>query len=343
MSFFNHYYEDLIHKREFLLKILSLPKDLSELFCDKEHKLNQRMTGLFSGYDIDIICRDYVDDLETFIKSAYQYDGRYKVIFSSSLQNIPKDNLTLVISDYLPTDKNNNIINLNDLTKQVIYEFINNSYPSLETVQKEIIEQFKEMYATQRKDSILSDVILFPTLYNYSNLKVLKSIPVDFPETVEEDIFEYNEKNQEVLINFFNYIKTHINQHFESSPITLKPVDYIISDLSNNIDFLLSKSSYTENVLRKEEHDNPRDLIRAINLIKKSNINLDDNTNSYINAYVNERYLIETIIATRCASFFTPNIKLPISNNEFVNKLIEIGKSDRNDRKKINILVVIKQ
>lgn len=339
MTFFNHYYEDLIDKRKFLLKILSLPKDLSELFCDKEHRLNHRMVGAFSGYKIDIISRDYVDNLENLIKSAYQYKIEYKVIFSSSVENIPKDNLTLLISDCLPTDRNNNIINLNDLTKQVIYEFVNDSYSKLKEFQKEIIDKFKEMYATHKKDGIFSDVILYSTLYNYSNIKILQSIPVNFPETVNGNIFEYNQQNQEELVNFFDYIKHHINRHFQSSSQTIRPVDYVISDLSNNLDFLLMKDDYTENQLRKKEYDRPRELVQAIKLINQNNINSNNNANSYVDAYINERYLIETIIAIRCASFFTANIKLPISNNEFVSKLVEIGKSDRNDRKKINILL----
>ena len=55
LSPFNHYYNEHIKNRHIVSQIMSLPKDIVEIYTSKENLINWRMTGIIDGYDIRYI------------------------------------------------------------------------------------------------------------------------------------------------------------------------------------------------------------------------------------------------------------------------------------------------
>ncbi len=55
VSYFNGYDTNLINFTCFFEKIAELPKDLSELFYDKEHLISNRISGIYNGYNVNVL------------------------------------------------------------------------------------------------------------------------------------------------------------------------------------------------------------------------------------------------------------------------------------------------
>ncbi len=328
LSFFNKYNKFLINKFAYIEKIFSLPKDVAELYHDKKTIISNRMMGIFPNYTVKFIPRSNM-----IIESPYKFN----IIFTSQdIEISDKNTFNLMVFDKLGTDANNDIVNLNDLNFDYLKKFITSKFSYLKPNEREIISFFEkdDQYSNNR---VKTDLAVSENIFNKSNITALKSLNVDIHSSIPSNIFDYDKKEQEFIINCFNHIRSQIRKYSDFNHFLIT-TDYVISDLSSNVEFILSKKQYSGVALKNLGYVNPNDLEKTIKLINQNRISSKDINNDYAKEYIQERIFIEALITMICASYVIPNIKLPISNSIIVSKLVEIGRADRNQTSKINRL-----
>lgn len=327
-SFFNEYPNDLIKKTHFIEKISSLPKDVSEIFTDKEHLINHRITGLFPGYTIK-----FCNDLIEFNNSPY----RFNVVFSSSEDAATYNPFVLTVTDKIESDALKNIINICDLNSNHISEWVAKNYANLCDSEKNALSQFRDMYKDHERAVLDVDFDFLDNFYTRVNMRVLESIQLRLRKYKATDYFQYELSAQQEAVDYINIIRSHIRKVFATCQNSAMPVDYLISDTSNNLDFLLDKNSYSANALRYKGHKEERVLEKTIKIVNQNKLTKVCGDNYYLRSYINEKVLIDCLVSLRCASFVTPNIKLSIANSEVVSKLVVLGNCGRSaDQKKIS-------
>ncbi len=330
LTFFNKYEHDITCKSKIIEKICSLPKDLSELFYDKEHLISNRMSGLFDGYNVKFISNNkHIND------SPFDIN----VVFISSLTNITDIKLNVIfVSETLDTDKSINLYNIKEINKAKLIELISNLISSLG---EEKIKTFKELksltYKAEKSEYINFDDEYIKSIYTTSNLFVLRSIKNEY--CFEKLDVEFNQEHQTPPINRIMFIKSHILDKLPP-PIILPRIDFFISDMSSNLEFLVNKNEYSVNALASRGFDDGKLLFNAIKLINQNKTPDFGEDNDYYTIYIKEREFIESIIAIRSAGDVAVNIKLPLCNSLFFSRLKDIGVVDRgNNRSKINKLL----
>jgi|GEM_PF-3186458 len=320
LSFFNEYPNDLIKKTSFIEKISSLPKDVSEIFTDTEHLINYRMTGLFPGYTIKL-CNDLIE----FNNSPY----RFNVIFSSSEAAATYNPFVLTVTDKIESDASKNIINICDLNSNHISEWVTKNYANLCDSEKHAFLQIRDISKDHKRALVNVDFEFLDNFYNKINIRVLESIQHKLNKYTATDCFQYELTEQQQTVNCINIVRSHIREVFPTCQNNVMPVDYIISDTSNNLDFLLDKNNYTANVLRHKGYKDEKVLEKTIKIVNQNKLTEACGDNYYLRSYINEKVLTDCLISLRCASFVTPNIKLSIANSEVVSKLVILGNCDR--------------
>lgn len=328
LSFFNEYPNDLIKKTPFIEKISSLPKDVSEIFTDKEHLINHRITGLFPGYTIK-----FCNDLIEFNNSPY----RFNVVFSSSEDAATYNPFVLTVTDKIESDALKNIINICDLNSNHISEWVAKNYANLCNSEKNALSQFRDMYKDHERAVLDVDFDFLDNFYTRVNMRVLESIQLRLRKYKATDYFQYELSAQQEAVDYINIVRSHIREVFATCQNSAMPVDYLISDTSNNLDFLLDKNSYSANALRHEGYKDEKLLEKTIKAINQNKLTKACGDNYYLKSYIDEKILTDCLISLRCASFVTPNIKLSIANSQVVSKLVILGNCDRSmDQKKIS-------
>jgi len=332
VSHFNQYEKLKIKQQNVISYILTLPRNLYEVYMTKENIIYQRTKGIIDGYDIN-----YIYD----ISEINFFSTSIKCIVVSKLEDIEKivEQIKIPIiflSENLYTDESINLYNLSSISVknfQTIFEELLKAYDS--KVQQEFFEIKKISITEKTGEYIDIEPLLTEQLYTSSNLLTLKSMRANFSweredEIVDESIIESINLIKNITVNFFK------NLHKDTP---FKPIyQYLLSDVSYNLDFSLHDKEYTKHSLIKNQSDvdNLDDFTDSLKFIKNDLLINNDNSNKYIIDYYNERSYIEKLIAIQTSSFCIPNIKLSIHNNKYKALLKEIGKYSRDNNPNIN-------
>lgn len=331
VSHFNQYEKLKITQQDIIKHILTLPKDIYEIYMNKEKIVYQRSKGLMDGYDIN-----YIYDINEIEK----YSTSTKCIIVSKLEDIEKIGEQIKIpiiflSKNLNTNESINLYNLTSLNVQkfqTIFDGLLKYHDS--KAQKEFLEIKNYSIAEKTEEYENLNDLLTNHLYTSSNLSTLESMRVKFSWEQENEIEEKN-------IVYPIYIIKHITRYIEDkvdNHIPIKPIyQYLLSDISYNLDFSLNPKEYTKFSLKNKNIDNIDDFITTYKLIKSNNLLNDTNiSNSYTEEYNNERLYIENLIAIQTSSFCIPNIKLSIHNDKYKALLKEIGNYSRDNHQNIH-------
>lgn len=330
---FNHYYGERIKNRHIISNIVSLPKDIAEIYTSKENLINMRMTGLIDGYYIR-----YIND----INEIQNYSIKTKFIVVSNNNEVERIYQTLVgiqfilISDILPTNETLNLYNFKDLSIEKFQTIFENMLKKQDTVIQNYCGQLKE-YTFNRNSSdltIKTDIEINRDIYTLSNINTLHSIRTQ----IDINNKNYTTENTEKSINLINHIKSEIFHNLKTYEIqeANHMYDYLISDLSKNFDFQITPKAYTT-VTLKDKLEDYEDFIKALRFLKQYNFTETTiNENKYIQKYIAEREYIEQLISVLSSSYMVPNIKIPTKENDYISLLKELGAVDRSQSPKIN-------
>ena len=328
---FNKYNLGLIDKIGIFEKICTLPKDLSELFYDKESLISNRMSGVFNGYNVK-----FLQNYEDINDSPFDIN----IVFASSISDIKdiKRNV-IILSDKIPTNIEYKIYNIDNLSRAKLEKLVNELVSGLDEIKKSYFENLRsEAFFEEKNESIDFGDIFINSIYTRSNLSVLSSIKNEY--SFERCGFEFEQEHQIETISRILSIKNHVvnNTH---PPIFLRNIEFLVSDMSSNLEFLVNKTEYSANTLKNKMGDDGKLLLEAIKLVNQNRIESDFSNNKYIESYCKERQLIESLIAIRLSGNVSVNIKLPISNSSIFSKLKDIGVVDRGGSKaKLNKLML---
>lgn len=330
---FNHYYAERIKNRHIISNIVSLPKDIVEIYTSKENLINMRMTGLIDGYYIR-----YIND----INEIQNYSIKTKFIVVSNNNEVERIYQTLVgiqfilISDILPTNETLNLYNFKDLSIEKFQTIFENMLKKQDTAIQNYCGQLKE-YTFNRNSSdltIKTDIEINRDIYTLSNINTLHSIRTQ----IDINNKNYTTENTEKSINLINHIKSEIFHNLKTYEIkeANHMYDYLISDLSKNLDFQITPKAYTT-VTLKDKLEDYEDFIKALRFLKQYNFTETTiNENKYIQKYIAEREYIEQLISVLSSSYMVPNIKIPTKENDYISLLKELGAVDRSQSPKIN-------
>jgi hypothetical protein len=332
-SSFNHYYNEHIKHRQILGQIISLPKNIAEIYTSKEKLINMRMIGIIDGYYIR-----YVND----INEIQNYSIKTKFIVVSNNNEVERIYKTLVgiqftlLSDILPTDERLNLYNFKDLSIekfQTIFEDILKKQD--QTMQNYYRELKKNTFNRNDSDlTIKTDIEINRDIYTLSNINTLHSIRVQLAIKNKN----YSSENTEQSIGLINHIKSKIFHNLKTYEFkeANHMYDYVISDLSKNLDFQINKKAYTTLML-KDKLEDYEDFIKVLRFLKQYNFTekaIDEN--KFIQEYIAEREYIEQLLSVLSSSYLAPNIKIPTKENDYISLLKEIGTVDRNKSSKIH-------
>ncbi|WP_456488972.1 hypothetical protein [Caminibacter pacificus] len=333
ITFTNHYIKQHIENQNIINQILKLPKDVAEIYLSKEEIINMRMTGLIDGYHIYFF--NSIDDI-------YNINYKTKFIIVSDLcevETIYKKIIEVpfvLLSEKLETNEKYNLYNFRDLTIEKFQDIFEKMLLKQDEQMINYCEQLKKHTFTRNNSNLCinTDIALFKNIYTLSNINTLSSLRTNFKIT--NNVEDVNiDKNTELSINLINKIKNEIFNNLKTYKIEEANYyyDYIISDLSNNLDFLINKNHYTKHKLKDKGYEYFELIADALKFLKnydfKSQYSKKILNNKYIKEYLEERNYIEQLISVIAASFVTPNIKLPIKENKYISILKEIGNIDR--------------
>ena len=330
LTFFNHYNNAHIYQGNIISKILHLPKDVAEVYCSKENLINMRMTGIVDGYNIEFI-HDINDINKIPIKTKLIIVSNFKEI-EAIYQNIT-DTPFILLSNILKTDEQINLYNFCDLSIEKFQLLFENMLKKQDDNMQVYCSELKK-YTFNRNDSglvINTDMTIGKDLYTLSNLNTINSIRAK----VEKIINAYSNENIELSINLINKIKSKISTNLKINMIEEANYvyDYIISDLSNNLDFQMNTRNYTKHTLKENNFKDFEIIFDALKFIKT--FDFKDNKynleNEYISQYLSEKEYIEQLISVVSSSYLSPNIKLSIKENKYISILKEIGTIDRSE------------
>lgn len=323
-SYLNEYPLELINKIDIFRKISELPKDLCEVYCNKETSIQHRLSGFFDGYKIRFC---------SSLSEVENVDSKIKVVFCNGLSNdelkVPEGIYILGPKDSLEKSKDNC---LSSIDKTTLITHLDRFYLDFDSEQKDVISELRETYSIDKSSNLIdSDIELNRSIYTEANILVLKSAKLSFSyenfryECSEDEIFE--------SINLLNYIRNDIAKNL-SIPISLPPIEIVFSDFSTNLDFQINKGEYTQNALKNKGFSDPRVLEKAIKLALKNGFNETSEKNTYFDEAYNEKLLSETLIGLYSCSNLIPSAKIPISNSDVYGNLKDIGINDRKNNQR---------
>ena len=331
-TFFNHYNNNKhMHHKNTISQILHLPKDIAEVYSSKENLINMRMTGIVDGYHIEFI-HDVNDINEILIKTKFIIVSNIKEI-KAIFQNIT-DVPFILLSNILKTDEQINLYNFCDLSIEK-FQFLFEKMLKKQDYNMQIYCNELKEYTFNRNNSELTintDISIEKNLYTLSNLNTINSIRAKVKTTIKQP---FSDKNIESPINLINKIKSEIFVNLKTNEIQEANYfyDYIISDLSNNLDFQMDTKNYTKHTLKNNNFKDFELIFDALKFIKI--FDFKDNkynlANEYISQYLSEKEYIEQLISVISSSYLSPNIKLSIKENKYISILKEIGTIDRSE------------
>jgi hypothetical protein len=330
-SFFNQYKDNHMQHRNIIGQILKLPKDIAEIYLSKENLINMRMTGIVDGYYIKFV--DSIEDIKNeYIKNKFIIVSTAEEveIIHNNILNIP----FILLSTELKTDEKQNLYNFDDLNIDKFQYIFENMLEKQNTDMQTYCNTLKE-YTFSRDDSgktINTDISINQDIYALSNLNTLNSIRVDVDTlNTRKDI----KRDMETSINLINKIKAEIFHNLKTYEVEEANYfyDYIISDLSNNLDFQSNNKEYSKYKLKEKYVQEYEIIFEAIKFMKdyKFNETCPKSTNKFIEQYVNEKEYIEQLISIVSASYISPNIKLSLNDIGYSSILKEIGSIGRGD------------
>ncbi|MEQ3530786.1 hypothetical protein [Pseudoalteromonas sp. XMcav11-Q] len=328
---FNKYNVNMLDKISVLEKICTLPKDLSELFYDKEHLISNRISGIFNGYNLKCLpSSEFVNE------SPFNVN----VVFISSISEVEAISRDVIfLSGTIPTNKKYKIYNVNEINKCKLLELVNDLVLGLDTTKKKYFEELKSTTCYEEKSEFIDlDDTYVKSIYTRSNLSVLNSIKIKY--CFEKYDFDFESEHQVEVIERILWLRNHIFKTLYP-PAMLPNIGFLVSDMSSNLEFLINKSEYSVSALVNEFGSAGKTLAEAIKLINQNKIPSKFSDNKYLDIYYQERLLIESLIALYSSGNVAINIKLPLSNSSIYSKLKDIGVVDRGvNKNKINKLML---
>ncbi|HCG8185229.1 TPA: CHAT domain-containing protein [Vibrio parahaemolyticus] len=330
-SYFNGYDTNLINLTCFFEKIAELPKDLSELFYDKEHLISNRISGIFNGYNVNVL-----SSCDAINKTPFSVN----VVFVSSLSDVSElDKDVILISKSDPTNIDEKIFNIYDIDKSGLLNSIVRLIQNCSSVEKKYFKELKELTFIEEESEFLEvDTCYVKNIHTRANLSVLTSCKISYSH--ESSNFNFDVSNQEDPIKFIRTIKSHIISNLQPH-CWLPQIDFVIGDMSNDFKFLLDKDNFNKNSLMNSGVDNAPLLFNAIKMVNQNKFPEDFSENKYLVDFYSERKLIEAFVGLRASSYISVCINLSLSNSNFVSKLKDIGVVDRSiNRRKINKLLL---
>lgn len=330
---FNHYYSERIKNRHIISKIVSLPKDVAEIYTSKEELINMRMTGLIDGYYIRYI--NNIDEIKN-------YSIKIKFIVVSNNNEVEKIYQTLVgiqftlLSDILPTNETLNLYNFRDLSIVKFQTIFENMLKKQDTAIQNYCEKLKEYTFTRNSSelTIKTDIEICRDIYTLSNINTLHSIRTQIDINNKNFSIKNTESSIELIIHIWNKIFENLKTYEITEANHM--YDYVISDLSKNFDFQINKKEYTP-VKLKHKIEDYEAFIKALKFTKEYMFTekvIEENR--FIKGYIDEREYIEQLISILSSSYMVPNIKVPTKENDYISLLKEIGAVDRSQSYKIN-------
>ena len=333
VSHFNKYEKLKIQQQNIISHILKLPKDIYEIYMTKENMIYQRIKGLVDGYDIK-----YIYDISEIEK----YPTITKCIIVSKLEDIKVilENVNtpiIFLSENLNDDESKNLYNLTSLSVNKFQNLFERLLEYYDSKAQQEFSEIKEFSITEKTGECINiEPLLTEHLYTSTNLLTLKSMRASF--SFEEE-YEILEENIKASINLIKYITNDIYKNLHQG-MPIKPIyQYLLSDISYNLDLSLKEKEYTKHSLIKNATNinNLDEFIDSLKFIKKNYLLVNStSSNQYIIDYIQERSYIEKLIAIQTSSFCIPNIKLPIHNNNYKALLKEIGNYARDNNHNIN-------
>lgn len=333
LTLFNHYNTECIKNSDIISKIISLPKDVAEIYTSKEELINMRMTGLIDGYYIR-----YINDID----EIQNYSIKTKFIVVSNNNEVEKIYQTLVgvqfvlLSNILPTDEKINLYNFKDLSIDKFEIIFENMLSKQDQIMQNYCNEIKRL-TFNRNDSdltIKTDIEIHNNIYTLSNINALNSIRTEISICNKN----YSIENTKRVIELIEHIRGEIFHNLKTYEIeeANHMYNYIISDLSKNLDFQINKKEYTTLKLKDKLKDY-KSFIEALKFLKQYDFTEEKiNKNEFIQEYFKERKYIEELVSILSASYIAPNIKLPIKENNYISLLKELGTIDRSQSDKIN-------
>lgn len=333
LTYFNHYYDKHIKHRHIIGRIVLLPKDVAEIYSSKENLINMRMTGLIDGYYIR-----YINDID----EIQNYSIKTKFIVVSNNNEVKRIYRTLVgiqftlLSNILPTDESLNLYNFEDLSIEKFQTIFEDMLKKQDQTMQTYCRKIKE-HTFNRNSSdltIKTDVEINRDIYTLSNINTLHSIRAQ----VAIKSKNYSSENTERSIGLIIHIWGEIFHNLKTYEIkeANHMYDYVISDLSKNLDFQINKKAYTT-VTLKDKLEDYESFIEALRFFKQYNFTektIDEN--KFIQEYIAEREYIEQLISVLSSSYLVPNIKLSTKESNYISLLKEIGTIDRTQSHKIH-------
>lgn len=314
ITVFNQYDVNIVEKTNVLEKICTLPKDLSELFYDKEHLISNRISGLFDGYSVKLLNRCCDVNFSPF---------DINVVFIESVSDISMiDRDVIFISDELETDLSNKICNIKDIDRQILTILISEVISKLDKSKRDYFNQLKLVCSYDEKSEFIDFGDTYVSnVYTKSNLGLLSSIKNEYG--YEKCDFTLDIEDQMEPFNRILLIKSHIMKTLYP-PTILPQVDFLISDMSSDFDVIFKSDK------RLSQHFLDGKLLdEAIELIKNNaKINISSK-NKYSVEYYKERMFIESLLSLRSASYLSINMKLELPFSSIYKKLQDIGVLDR--------------
>ncbi|HIF9071008.1 TPA: hypothetical protein ACX6QT_003583 [Photobacterium damselae] len=313
ITVFNQYDVNIVEKTNIFEKICTLPKDLSELFYDKEHLISNRISGLFDGYSVKLLNRCCDVNFSPF---------DINVVFIESVSDVSMiDRNVIFISDKLETDLSNKIYNIKDIDRQTLTILISEIISKLDKSKIDYFNELKHVCSCDEKSEFIDFGDTYVSnVYTKSNLGLLSSIKNEYD--YEKSDFTSDIEDQMEPFNRILFIKSHIMKTLYP-PTILPQVDFLISDMSSNFDV----------IFKSDKRLRPCSLDEAIELIKNNARMNISSKNKYSVEYYKERMFIESLLSLRSASYLSINMKLDLPLPSIYKKLQDIGVLDRIVRK----------
>lgn len=325
-SFFNQYLMELIESNQIIDKISSLPKDILEFYLRKEAMISRRASGLSDPYKITI---------STNIGEINNSPYSFKVAFLIDDKEFDQLNSDVIkISKNVASCRDKRIINIDDLCQDRLLQSVKDRMRTLDSEKIEFLNELvNEKNHEISTDEFVIDEVYSHDIYTIANLNCLRALRIKF--NYEKNYFDFCEEDIKISLELVLRIRNEILNNFTPDP-WLPNIGFIISDISNSVDFLINKSLYEAKKHKAGGVGDDSLLADAIKLINSSVISSKLKKNKYLDDFYSERQHLESLISLLSASYVAANIKLPLPNNlifDSLSKLRGTDKKKNNDRK----------
>lgn len=328
LSFPNQYVSDIVEASNILYKISKLQKNYAEIFCRKEKSIQNRMIGLFDGYEV---C--FVESYEE-VKEKPNF---LKVYFSDVIPE--KNEFSEGVIFVVPDDcfsKFENYINLKNLSPYVFREKALKLISILCGEDKATLNELKEIVGFEEDyNEIQVATTVQNGFYNRINIAILESLRLNVKINGSSSKFEINEVQS--LVNRIIQIRSEISSNLGTRDIS-PSVQLYISDTSSSLEFDKNKKNIGE-LLKKYSEFDFSSIKDAFVFAGRGLVSEGSPENILIAEIEKERLLLDALIVLSAANNVAPVVKLPLSNNRAFQQVMALAASDRNNGRKTHALM----